>query len=211
MPSEVRFQINVSKPYRYGWSGIANITPSSNLDYGALNKLVQVNYTGMATNDISSSPQNGNFPMYSFNTSDIATLFNQGDVAKSALDLIKIVPNPYYGSSAYETRRIDNVVRITNLPSKCTIKIFSMNGTLIRTIKRDVTGQEDVYVGTSVSGSGDDIKRAKRLSYTEWDLKNQNNIAVASGLYIFHIDAPGIGEKVVKWFGIMRPLDVLNY
>jgi hypothetical protein len=45
----------------------------------------------------------------------------------------------------------------------------------------------------------------------DWDLKNQSNITIASGLYIFHIDAPGIGEKIVKWFGVVRPLDVQNY
>jgi len=84
-----------------------------------------------------------------------------------------------------------------------------MNGTLIRTIKRDVTGQEDIYTGSDVGGS--DIKRSKRSPFVEWDLKNQNNITVASGLYIFYIDAPGIGEKIVKWFGVMRPLDVQNY
>ena len=84
-----------------------------------------------------------------------------------------------------------------------------MNGTLVRTIKRDVTDQEDIYTGTT--GTGTDIKIAKRTSYVEWDLKNQNNISVASGLYIFHIDAPGIGEKILKWFGVMRPLDVQSY
>ncbi|MCC6369449.1 MAG: hypothetical protein IT236_00445, partial [Bacteroidia bacterium] len=150
------------------------------------------------------------YTMYNFNTNDIATLFNQSAVLKNGLDLIRVVPNPYYGSSQYETRRTDNFVRITNLPNKCTIKIFMMNGTLVRTIKRDVTGQEDIYLGTS-TGSGDDIKRSKRSSYIEWDMKNQNNISVASGLYIFHIDAPGVGEKIIKWFGIMRPLDVQNY
>jgi hypothetical protein len=31
---------------------------------------------------------------------------------------------------------------------------------------------------------------------------------VASGAYIIHINAPGIGEKVVKWFGVMRPIDL---
>ena len=84
-----------------------------------------------------------------------------------------------------------------------------MNGTLVRTIKRDVAGQEDLYTGTTVGGS--DIKTSKRSSYVEWDLKNQNNISVASGLYIFHIDAPGVGEKILKWFGVMRPLDVQSY
>jgi hypothetical protein len=120
-----------------------------------------------------------------------------------------VVPNPYYGSSSYETNRIDNRVRITNLPNKCSIKIFTMNGTLVRTIKRDVTGQEDLYNGTT--GSGTDIKQSKRVSYQDWDLKNQDNISVASGLYIFYIDAPGVGEKIIKWFGVMRPLDVQSY
>ena len=146
--------------------------------------------------------------MYTFNTSDIATLFKQGDVAKSALDLIRVVPNPYYGSSNYETNRTDNRVRITNLPSKCTIKIYTMNGVLVKTFKRDVSGQEDLYV---INTGGNDIKQSQRIPYLDWDLKNQNNITVASGLYIFHIDAPGVGEKIVKWFGVMRPLDVQNY
>ncbi|MEO6304378.1 MAG: hypothetical protein ABIP51_14530 [Bacteroidia bacterium] len=209
MPSDVRVQINVAKPYRYGFAGVATYTNSQAVIN--INKLQNVNSVSMLTGDtvIGSAPQNNNFPMYKFNTSDIATMFEEATTAKSALDLIRVVPNPYYGSSSYETNRIDNRVRITNLPSKCTIKIFTMNGTLVRTITRDVTGQEDIYLGTS--GSGSDIKQAKRIPYQDWDLKNQSGISVASGLYIFHIDAPGIGEKIIKWFGAMRPLDVQSY
>ncbi|MBA3680149.1 MAG: hypothetical protein H0W73_03020 [Bacteroidetes bacterium] len=208
MPSDVRMQINVAKPYRYGFSGVATYaTPQTAI---SINKLQNVNSPSMLTTDINTvDPQNNNFPMYKFNTSDIAALFADNATAKNALDLIRIVPNPYYGSSAYETKRIDNRVRITNLPSKCTIKIFTMNGTLVRTITRDVTGQEDIYLGTT--GSGTDIKQAKRSPYVDWDLKNQSNISIASGLYIFHIDAPGVGEKILKWFGVMRPLDVQSY
>lgn len=212
MPSDVRVQINVAKPYRYGWSGVSNLTQGvgkGNQSYDNLNKLTAVDNPTLLTTDVRANSENNNFPMYTFNTSDIATLFDQNAVAKNAMDLIKIVPNPYYGSSLYENNRTDNRIKITNLPNKCTIRIYTMNGTLIRTIKRDVTGQEDIFTG-AVSG-GDDIKKAKRVSYVEWDLKNQNNISIASGLYIVHIDAPGIGEKVLKWFGIMRPLDVQSY
>ena len=206
MPSDVRIQINVAKPYRYGFSGVGVFAsqPLTNQ-----NKLQAVSNPSMLTTSIKATPANNNFPLYSFNTSDIATLLQQSSTAKSALDLIKIVPNPYYGSSSYETNRIDNRVRITNLPNKCSIKIFTMNGTLVRTIKRDVDGQEDLYNGTT--GSGSNIKQSKRISYQDWDLKNQDNITVASGLYIFYIDAPGFGEKIVKWFGVMRPLDVQSY
>ena len=201
MPSDVKFQINVSKPYRYGYSGVSTFTSQS---YSGFNKYGAVNTPSALTTHTSSSAKNNNFPLYSFNTNDIATLFDQSSVAKNALDKIRVVPNPYYGSSSYETNRIDNRVRITNLPNKCTIKIFSMNGTLIRTMTRDVTGQEDEF-------APGDTKQSRRISYLDWDLKNQNNITVASGLYIFYIDAPGLGEKIVKWFGVMRPLDVQNY
>ncbi len=206
MPSDVRIQINVTKPYRFGYTGIVDVTNNpAGTSLGLLNKLVAVrNFTSLTT-FTASNPQNGNLPMYKFNTSDIASLFGQTDVAKNSLDLIKVVPNPYYGSSSYETKRIDNRVRITNLPNKCTVKIFTMNGTLVRTLKRDVSDQEDIGIANT------EIKQSKRIPYMDWDLKNQNNISVASGLYIFHIDAPGIGEKIVKWFGVMRPLDVQNY
>jgi hypothetical protein len=203
MPSDVKFQINVSKPYRYGYSGVTSYSTQASNDQ-AFNKLKSVNSPSNLTTDVKANPVNNNFPLYTFNTNDVATSFEQGSVAKSMLDAIRVVPNPYYGASAYENNRIDNRVRITNLPNKCTVKIFTMNGTLVRTIKRDVSGQEDEYL------TGD-TKQSKRVSYTDWDLKNQNNITVASGLYIFHIDAPGIGEKILKWFGVMRPLDVQNY
>ena len=41
-------------------------------------------------------------------------------------------------------------------------------------------------------------------STMDWDLKNENNKMVSSGIYIIHVDAGVLGEKVVKWFGIMR-------
>ena len=207
MLSDVRVQINVTKPYRYGNAGMAYV--DTTVDASSVNKVIAVNHPSLVTNftrtAVSDGSYNYNFPQYTFNTSDIATLNNQNDVAKKALDIIRVVPNPYYGSSTYEARRTDNVVRIINLPNTCTIRIYSLNGTLIRTLNRGVAGQEELY-----ENSGE-TRKSKRTNFVEWDLKNQNNISVASGLYIFHIDAPGIGEKIVKWFGVMRPLDVQSY
>jgi hypothetical protein len=45
----------------------------------------------------------------------------------------------------------------------------------------------------------------------EWDLKNEKNVPVASGVYLFVVDAPNIGSKTLKWFGAMRPADVSNF
>ncbi|MGE0567675.1 MAG: hypothetical protein AB7O73_06975 [Bacteroidia bacterium] len=228
MPCDVRVQINVSKPYRYGYATMLQTdsqnpayATNSNATYSTqANRLFSITSATQLPSGqyVSATPVNNNFPAYSFSTIDLAAKYNDGDMAKNALDLIRVVPNPYYGNSKYETNRTDARVRITNLPNQCTIKIFSLNGTLVRTIKRDVTGLENEYTksafGTSTSSSsssGNDINASKRISYVDWDLKNQNSIPVASGLYIFHIDVPGVGEKIIKWFGAMRPLDLQNY
>jgi hypothetical protein len=44
-------------------------------------------------------------------------------------------------------------------------------------------------------------------TYLEWNLKNDAQVPVTSGIYLFHFDAGVLGEKMVKWFGIMRPAD----
>jgi hypothetical protein len=129
--------------------------------------------------------QNNNKPMYQFSTEDIATKRGDGETAKAALKLIRVVPNPYYGNSAYELSQLDNLVKITNLPKTCTVSIYSLNGNLIRRFTKDAD-----------------------VTYLDWDLKNQYGIPIASGAYIVHVNAPGIGERVVKFFGALRPQDL---
>ena len=38
--------------------------------------------------------------------------------------------------------------------------------------------------------------------------KGETSDEIAGGVYIIHVDVPGIGEKVLKWFGVMRPIDL---
>ena len=52
------------------------------------------------------------------------------------------------------------------------------------------------------------IKKSDDLTSVDWDLKNDHGIPIASGLYIIHIDATGVGEKILKWFGVLRPVDL---
>jgi hypothetical protein len=33
----------------------------------------------------------------------------------------------------------------------------------------------------------------------EWNLLTRDNLSVSYGIYIYHVDAPGIGEKVGKF------------
>ena len=134
------------------------------------------------------NPENENAPLFRFSTSDIKTIFDDQETAENALDLIRVVPNPYYGSSYYESNQLDNRVRITNLPKTCTISIYNINGTMVRRFDKDT-----------------------ETTYLEWDLTNSANIVISSGVYLIHIKAPGIGEKVVKWFGALRPTDLNNF
>lgn len=146
------------------------------------------------------SNENAGFPMYEFSTDGLAVETDVTDVAKDHLDQIRVVPNPYYAYSAYETSDLDNRIKITNLPGTCTVTIYSIDGVLIRQFKRDV-GPNTHY--------GENTEKSTNLDNSlDWDLKNTKNIPVSSGVYLIHVEAPGLGERTIKWFGVMRPFDL---
>jgi hypothetical protein len=142
---------------------------------------------------IESNPVNSFNPVYRFSTDDIVATTGDLNVAKDAMDAIRAVPNPYYGKSTYETNQLENKVKITNLPEQATISIFSVSGTLIRKLKKDDS-----------------------MTSIDWDLKNDFGIPIASGLYIIHVRGKFWDEngrivekdKVIKWFGALRPIDL---
>jgi hypothetical protein len=117
----------------------------------------------------------------SYKVEEVDAASSGDEVKDQILDLIGIVPNPYYSYASYETGKLDTRVKFTNLPVRASIRIFTANGTLVKTIEKD-----------------------SELSYIDWNLKNEVNIPISSGTYIIHIDVPGVGEKVMKWFGVMR-------
>jgi hypothetical protein len=145
--------------------------------------------TGYTSRDLSATPQNENQPMYYFSLNNLAPTIGSNEVAKSALDLIQVVPNPYYASSAYETNQVDNRVKIVNLPDVCTISIYTLSGTLIRRFEKGTSDRTSI----------------------DWDLKNFRNIPISSGLYIIHVKVPGVGERIIKWFGVTRPIDLDSF
>ncbi|MBO7445489.1 MAG: T9SS type A sorting domain-containing protein [Bacteroidales bacterium] len=150
-------------------------------------------YSSRWYNDPAAAPyasQNGGYPMYTFTTKNISpTKIETSEDFQTVLDEINIVPNPYYGFSNYESTALETYVRIVNLPAKCTISIYTVNGTLIRTLTK-----------------GD-----ASTSFVQWDLKNHANIPIASGVYIIHVKADGIGERTLKFFCSMRPTDLNGF
>jgi hypothetical protein len=163
VPSDARIRLRVAKAYE-------KYSPT-NID--------AENYTGA-----------NNFwnPLYTFSTANVATDLGNATALSEALDQINVVPNPYYAFSAYETSKLDNRIKITNLPEVCSIRIFNLHGVLVR-----------------------QFSKADPLTSLDWDLKNEKNVPIAGGIYIIHVDVPGIGERTLKWFGIMRPTDLDNF
>jgi len=119
--------------------------------------------------------------LYSFTTS--ASSIN-ADTAVAYLDNIAVVPNPYIVAASWEPRhqyqsgRGPRKIDFINLPSECTIKIFTLSGYLVTTIHHN-----DVYENGAES----------------WNLLSKDNLEIAYGVYLYHVDAPGIGEHTGKF------------
>jgi hypothetical protein len=133
------------------------------------------------------SGENAGKPMYGWSMEDIATKVGSQDMLKEALAMINVVPNPYYAFSEYERNKLDNRIKITNLPERCHIRIYTSNGKLVRNIKKD-----------------------SPMTFQDWDLTNHAGIPVASGIYLIHIEVPNVGERVLKAFIAMRMVDLQN-
>ena len=127
------------------------------------------------------------WPTYSFKTEEVATTQYSASKAETDLDYISVVPNPYYAYDSYENNALDHRIKITNLPQQATITIYNINGTLVRQLTKD---SDETYV--------------------DWDLKNFAGVPIAGGIYIIHVKT-NAGERVLKWFGILRPPDLNTF
>jgi hypothetical protein len=119
-----------------------------------------------------------------------------------ALAEINVVPNPYLAYSEYESSSFDNTVKITNLPAKCVVTIYSLDGRFIRQYTRNEVGKPNSPPRTTPPVAVNQI-----VPDLEWNLKNFAGIPIASGVYLIHVEAEGLGERVIKWFGVSRQFD----
>ncbi len=117
--------------------------------------------------------------VFSFTTTGV-TYNNQE--AKNALDNIIVVPNPYIAFSSSEIAgvrtgdRDDRDIQFRRLPRKCTIRIYTITGELVDRIEKD-----------------DD------RDFVRWNLLSFESQSIAYGVYIYHVDAPGIGTKIGRF------------
>ncbi len=113
----------------------------------------------------------------------------------SDLKQIKVVPNPFYKYSSFETQ-FDKLIKFTHLPDECTIRIFTVAGDLVRTIRHNASSNND-RVNTRPYDE-DFEPEASSTSIEKWDLKTANGRYVASGIYIALIESKA-GKRFVKF------------
>jgi hypothetical protein len=96
--------------------------------------------------------------------------------AEVDLDLIKPVPNPFYLTGGYDPNPGSYAIKFHHLPETCTIRIYNLAGELVRTIDKDDPS----------------------TALATWDILTENGLPVASGIYIWVVEAPGFGTKIGK-------------
>ena len=79
---------------------------------------------------------------------------------------VAVVPNPYRANEAWDLPG-GHEVHFINLPARATIKIFTVAGDLVAKLEHDDAVHD----------------------FQRWDLKNENGSEVASGIYLFRIEA----------------------
>lgn len=110
------------------------------------------------------------------------------ELARNSLEDVAVVPNPYVGAASWEpkllfrTGRGERRIYFINLPRLCTIRIYTLSGHHVETLHHD--------------SSADDGEMP-------WDLLTKDGMDLAYGVYIYHVEAPGIGEKIGR-FAIIK-------
>jgi hypothetical protein len=104
--------------------------------------------------------------------------------ARNDLSKIQVVPNPYLGAVSWEppllfqTGRGERRIYFTHLPKVCTIRIYTVRGFLVQEIQHNAPADD---------------------GQEPWNLQSKDGMDIAYGLYIYQVDAPGIGTKIGKF------------
>jgi hypothetical protein len=132
--------------------------------------------------------------VYQFSTLAGTTVTEEDERAR--WEKVNVYPNPLFGyntlSNYYSNTPDEPFVTFTNLPEEVTVKIYSLSGTLLRTI-----GTEDKASTTS--------------PFLNWNLQNESGLRVASGMYLAIVSSTKYGDKVLKFAIIMPQKQIQRY
>jgi hypothetical protein len=116
-----------------------------------------------------------------------APMAYSADTANLDINNINVFPNPYFGFNSYEINKAVRFITFSHLPKRATLKIFTLSGTLVRVLEKDDDNQ-----------------------YFQWNLRNANQIPVASGMYLIYIDMPDLGKKKTLKVAIILEAQIID-
>ncbi len=110
-----------------------------------------------------------------FFENDVLVYPGSPTTASASVAGANVVPNPYRAASAFDNPNDPELGRkiwFTNLPARCSIRVFTLAGDLVRTLQHD---------------NPNDGKHA-------WDVLSEYGRAIASGLYVYVVENLESGE-----------------
>jgi len=95
-----------------------------------------------------------------------------------------VVPNPYVGAASFEPQRFavsgrgERRIEFRNIAVNSVVRIYTVTGDLVQTLRHEGNINE---------------------GYIAWDLRSKDNLEIAPGLYIYHIEADNIDSFIGKF------------
>jgi len=111
------------------------------------------------------------------------------DSLKTGMDKIKVVPNPYVMTNMMETQVSNPYLNqrrrlmFTHIPANCSIKIFTISGILV-----------DEIIVSNEPDNG----------IIHWDMLTRENLEIAAGMYIYHIESEITGDAKLGKFAVIK-------
>jgi hypothetical protein len=107
----------------------------------------------------------------------------------SDMNNIKVVPNPYVMTNMMEPAVSNPFLNqrrrlmFTHIPADCIIKIFTVSGVLVDEIIVDNEPENGII---------------------HWDMLTRENLEIAAGMYIYHIEAQETGDEKLGKFAVIK-------
>ena len=110
------------------------------------------------------------------------------DDIRADLDRIRVVPNPYFVTNRAVISEGTDKIFFTHLPPRCTVRIYTLAGEMVREIEHE---------HTSPFNPDERMAQGDKGGTETFNLLSYNNQALASGVYIYHVEARDEGNAVV--------------
>jgi len=107
--------------------------------------------------------------------------------SEAALEDVTVAPNPFYLYGPYDPAPGNYTIKFHGLPAKATISIYNIAGEFIDEI----------------------IHEDANTSVATWDARTSRGLPVASGIYVYVVDAEGYGQKVGK-LAVFMEVEILD-